>query len=108
MRVLIPILLGALLCSAGCTQKTASPTAAAAATPVHSKAGLVLEHGTIQPNQPSRIGIRFQTDKDWHIYWQNPGDSGETPRVKWQLPEGIQIGELEWPTPRRLTNPAGT
>jgi thiol:disulfide interchange protein DsbD len=41
-------------------------------------------------------------EKGWHIYWINPGDSGEPPRVTWQLPPGFSPGVLEWPVPRRL------
>ena len=47
-------------------------------------------------------------DKDWHIYWQNPGDSGEPPVVHWQLPEGVTAGALQWPLPVRLATTAGT
>jgi DsbC/DsbD-like thiol-disulfide interchange protein len=47
------------------------------------------------------------TDDGWHIYWQNPGDSGEPPRIKWQLPSGVTATALEWPTPMRMTTSAG-
>jgi DsbC/DsbD-like thiol-disulfide interchange protein len=46
--------------------------------------------------------LRFQLEKGWHIYWVNPGDSGEPPRVEWQLPAGLTAGAMEWPTPRRF------
>jgi len=61
-----------------------------------------------QPGAQTRIGIQFEIDKDWHIYWKNPGDSGESPQVHWQLPEGVTMGVLQWPAPMRLTNSAGT
>jgi len=48
------------------------------------------------------------TDTGWHIYWQNPGDSGEPPRTQWKLPAGVTIGALEWPTPMRLSTAVGT
>jgi thiol:disulfide interchange protein DsbD len=54
------------------------------------------------------MGIQFETENGWHIYWQNPGDSGEAPRIQWRLPPGMTAGELEWPTPKRLTTTAGT
>src|SRR6185503_2738803 len=41
----------------------------------------------------------------WHVYWRNPGDSGEAPRITWTLPAGLSAGALEWPMPHRL--PAG-
>lgn len=53
-------------------------------------------------------GIQFEMDKDWHIYWKNPGDSGEPPRITWRLPEGVRAGPLQWPSPLRLKTSAGT
>jgi thiol:disulfide interchange protein DsbD len=76
--------------------------------PTRSKAILLLEQSAAEPGTQTRIGIQFETDKDWHIYWKNPGDSGEPPRVHWQLPEGVTVGALQWPAPMRLNNTAGT
>jgi len=55
-----------------------------------------------------RVGIQLEMDKDWHIYWMNPGDSGEPPQVYWRLPAGVTMGALEWPAPMRLKTGAGT
>jgi len=54
------------------------------------------------PGHKFYVALRFQLEKGWHVYWLNPGDSGEPPRVKWQLPAGLTAGTVEWPTPRRL------
>jgi thiol:disulfide interchange protein DsbD len=61
-----------------------------------------------QAGTQTRIGIRFEMDKDWHIYWKNPGDSGEPPQIHWQLPVGVTSGALQWPLPKRLKTSAGT
>lgn len=50
------------------------------------------------------IGLRFQLDPGWHIYWMNPGDSGEPPRITWHLPSGFQAGDLQFPTPHRIAD----
>ena len=50
------------------------------------------------------IGLRFQLDPGWHIYWSNPGDSGEPPKVMWHLPSGVQAGELQFPAPHRIAD----
>lgn len=76
--------------------------------PTHSTPTLLIEQSVARPGTQTRIGIQFETNKDWHIYWQNPGDSGEPPQVHWQLPEGVTTGALQWPAPMRLNNPAGT
>lgn len=74
----------------------------------HSRASLVVEQSAAIPGTKVNVGIQFVTDGGWHIYWQNPGDSGEPPRMQWQLPAGITAGPLEWPTPTRMTTSAGT
>ena len=48
------------------------------------------------------LGLHFSLEKDWHIYWINPGDSGQPPVLKWQLPAGWVAGEIEWPVPEKL------
>lgn len=74
----------------------------------HSRATLIIEQSAIMPGSRLNFGIQFVTDSGWHIYWQNPGDSGEPPRIQWQLPAGVTVGTLDWPTPTRLTTKAGT
>jgi len=49
--------------------------------------------------------VRFQIEEGWHLYWRNPGDSGEAPRVSWMLPSGFGVGELLWPYPKRIEMP---
>jgi DsbC/DsbD-like thiol-disulfide interchange protein len=78
-------------------------SAEAAATPVpHGTVELIAENQWISAGHKFDLGLRFQLEKGWHIYWVNPGDSGEPPRVRWQLPAGLTAGAIEWPTPRRL------
>ncbi len=48
------------------------------------------------------LGLRFHLEPGWHIYWQNPGDSGSPPTVTWNLPDGYSVGEIEWPAPDRI------
>jgi len=49
-----------------------------------------------------QAGLLFHLDPGWHIYWQNAGDSGEPPKITWNLPPGFSIGPIEWPAPKRL------
>lgn len=53
------------------------------------------------------VGVYFQLEPGWHIYWTNPGDSGQPPSFRWTLPAGATAGEVQWPRPERLqTSPA--
>jgi DsbC/DsbD-like thiol-disulfide interchange protein len=101
MARLLDICACLLVLVSGCARSTPKQTA-------HSKASLVIEQSATTSGSQVNLGIQFVTDSGWHIYWQNPGDSGEPPRIQWQLPAGVTAGELEWPTPMRLTTSAGT
>ena len=63
---------------------------------------LVSDTDSVQPGRPLHVGLRFRMEKQWHIYWSNPGDSGEPPQVRWKLPAGFQAGAIQWPAPERL------
>src|SRR6202163_3453871 len=73
-----------------------------AATIPHGTVDLVAENQWIAPGHQTYFGLNFHLEKGWHIYWVNPGDSGQPPRVEWHLPAGLHAGEIEWPAPRRL------
>ena len=47
------------------------------------------------------IGIKFEIQPGWHIYWANSGESGQPTAVNWIVPEGWRVGELEWPAPTK-------
>jgi DsbC/DsbD-like thiol-disulfide interchange protein len=68
----------------------------------HGTLELVAENRWVTPGHGFSLGLHFQLERGWHIYWVNPGDSGEPPRVTWQLPPGLSPGVIEWPAPRRL------
>ncbi len=67
-----------------------------------SSVKLISENRGIEPGRPFRLGLLFQMDPGWHIYWVNPGDSGEPPRVVWNMPSGLEAGPIEWPVPVRI------
>jgi thiol:disulfide interchange protein DsbD len=69
---------------------------------------LVSEQDSMAPGQEFWVGVRFQLEKGWHVYWINPGDSGEPPHIQWRLPAGFQAGESRWPHPERLVTKYST
>ncbi|NTV72859.1 MAG: hypothetical protein HGA66_01445 [Holophaga sp.] len=66
------------------------------------KVDLICDTDSVQPGSPLRVGLRFELQEHWHIYWRNPGDSGMPPQVRWKLPAGFRAGEIQWPAPERL------
>jgi len=63
---------------------------------------LIAAENSLRPGRMLWAGVLFRLDSGWHIYWQNPGDSGEPPKIRWVLPQGFQAGAVEWPRPIRL------
>lgn len=70
--------------------------------PEHVKVNLYASVSEIAPGQPFTLIIEQIIDPEWHTYWKNPGDSGTSTTVKWDLPDGGAAGELQFPTPSRI------
>lgn len=68
----------------------------------HVSLELLSEYTTVSPDQRFWAGFKFDLIPHWHIYWKNPGDSGQAPEVRWELPEGFNAGPIEWPTPQKI------
>jgi thiol:disulfide interchange protein DsbD len=64
---------------------------------------LVSEQTSIQPGQEFWVGLDFKLQPGWHVYWINPGDSGEPPKIKWTLPAGFNAGSFQWPKPEKIS-----
>lgn len=63
---------------------------------------LITESAAIAAGESITIGLREDIYPGWHVYWKNPGDSGEPTRIKWILPKGFSISEAIWPAPEKL------
>ena len=68
----------------------------------HLHVQLVLPQSDLYPGGPNHAGLYFKLEPGWHIYWQNAGDSGEPPRIRWTLPDGLTATPLQFPAPARL------
>lgn len=77
-----------------------APSASADALHLHVQ--LVLPQSDLYPGGPNHAGLYFKLEPGWHIYWQNAGDSGEPPKIRWTLPDGVTATPLQFPAPARL------
>lgn len=68
----------------------------------HARVELLSRQASVKPGSELQLGVHFKLEKGWHIYWINPGDSGQPPSFKWQLPPGFSAGEIQWPRPDRM------
>ncbi len=72
-----------------------------------AKLKLAASVDAVVPGKAFDVGIQFRLPSGWHIYWINQGESGLPPRVKWNLPDGLDAGAVQFPIPKRHTDRAG-
>lgn len=93
-------LVGGLLLTAA--QCLGAGNAGAQPAPTHAAVSLVSEERALKPGAAAWVGVRFDLEPGWHIYWVNPGDAGDPPRLRWELPPGFRANDIRWPVPERL------
>jgi thiol:disulfide interchange protein DsbD len=63
------------------------------------RAHLVTDTAEVEPGSNFTVGVRFEIEDGWHIYWRYPGGAGLATAVDLELPEGFRAGPLLWPLP---------
>lgn len=63
------------------------------------RARLLLDDSALAPGESTWGLLELKAQSGWHVYWQQPGDSGEPPRLDWQLPPGLRAEPLQHPAP---------
>jgi DsbC/DsbD-like thiol-disulfide interchange protein len=78
-----------------------------AADASHVTASLVVDAQQITPGTTFTLGVLLEPEPGWHVYWRNPGEAGLATQVAFDLPEGLEVGELGWPVPVTFEQPGG-
>ena len=68
----------------------------------HAKSQLLSNKAAISPGETLTLALHQELQKDWHVYWQNPGDSGLPLSLRWSLPTGYVSGDIQYPVPHRV------
>lgn len=68
-------------------------------------ARLIADTTAIEPGTTFTLGIVYEMQPDWHIYWKNPGGSGLATTVQWGLPPGASVSETKYPAPIAFESP---
>lgn len=50
-----------------------------------------------------RLGLHFELEPGWKIYWRSPGDAGYPPEIDWSGSENLAATEVSWPVPHRFS-----
>jgi thiol:disulfide interchange protein DsbD len=69
------------------------------------KATLVADTSAIVPGKQFSVGLLLRMAPGWHTYWKYSGDAGLPTEIKWNLPTGWKVSEIEWPIPLKTVDP---
>ena len=68
-------------------------------------AELLADTTAIVPGKSFTVGLLLRMAPGWHTYWKFSGDAGLPTELKWKLPSGWKIGEIQWPIPLKTIDP---
>ena len=98
-----PLALGLLLCTIARAQTaTVGDGGPGPVKAQHLTAELVSLGPAVAPGGQQMVGLVLTIEEHWHVYWVNPGDAGEPPKIDWTLPPGFTAGAMQFPIPDRL------
>lgn len=63
---------------------------------------IISEMSQVAPGETIWIAMHQNIYPGWHTYWLNAGDAGAAPTLTWHLPEGYEVGDLNFPPPERI------
>ena len=69
------------------------------------KAELLADTNAVVPGKPFNVGLLLRMVPAGTRYWKFPGDAGIPTELKWKLPPGWKVGEIQWPIPLKLSEP---
>jgi thiol:disulfide interchange protein len=69
------------------------------------KAELLADTSAIVAGKPFTVGLLLRMAPHWHTYWKFSGDAGLPTELKWKLPPGWKIGDIQWPIPLKTIDP---
>ncbi len=81
-----------------------TPGPPSAAVP-HATAELLADTTAVAPGKGFLAAVRIKVPPGWHIYWENPGESGLPTRVTIHAPSGFRVGPVRYPGPDRFDAP---
>jgi thiol:disulfide interchange protein len=69
------------------------------------RAELLADTTAIVAGKPFTVGLLLRMAPGWHTYWKFSGDAGLPTEMKWKLPPGWKVGDIQWPIPLKRVDP---
>lgn len=84
---------------------TSSAHAASGAWAVtdHTRLRLISQTDGVGDGASVVLGLHFQMDEHWKIYWRSPGDAGFPPSIELEGSTNAQDATIHWPLPERFS-----
>jgi len=95
-RSLVAVLCAATLATSSAGQVAAPP---AGDPPMLVTVSAEASVKTIHPGDKFLLAFHFEITPQWHIYWENPGDTGAATEIDVTAPDGFEVGEILWQRP---------
>lgn len=74
----------------------------------YASARLLIDPQAQKAGEPVWVGVKMTMVPGWHVYWENPGDSGMAPAVDWTLPAGAKMEGPFFQAPHRIVTESET
>ncbi len=71
----------------------------------HAKPRLIAGTVSAAPGGTIDVGVTFEIEPGWHLYWNGRNDAGFAPKIELALPEGWTAEAARWPAPVRQVLP---
>jgi thiol:disulfide interchange protein len=68
-------------------------------------ATVLADTSVVVPGKPFTAGVLLRMAPGWHTYWKFSGDAGLPTEIKWNLPTGWKVGDIQWPIPLKTNDP---
>lgn len=69
----------------------------------NSRLRLISQVNAVGTNPQITLGLHFQMNDHWKIYWRSPGDAGFPPSVEVTGSTNVEKAEIQWPLPERFS-----
>jgi thiol:disulfide interchange protein DsbD len=83
-----------------CVKSSSAAAQDTPSEPPHVSIEALADRDSVEPGQTFRVALVERIQPGWHTYWINPGDAGQTTRLRWTLPSGYRVDAVEWPVPQ--------
>ncbi|MBF0247413.1 MAG: thioredoxin family protein [Alphaproteobacteria bacterium] len=93
----------ALICALSLWSGPSQAASGAWAKTEHTAMRLISQSDAVGGGPQVKLGLHFQLNDHWKIYWRTPGDAGFPPSLSWSGSENVKAVDIAWPLPERFS-----